>query len=394
MSDSEREYREPVTGVESVTPAALSERLDAGEDVTVLDVRNRDEVEAWSVDAAQVSNVPYMKWLSADVTDSVTDLAAEVTGDEPVVVICARGEASAYVASLLVREDVEAQNLAGGMHGWARVYEARDITAETGGATVRQYRRPSSGCLSYLVISGEEAAVVDPLRTFSDRYVADAVEHGADLVVAVDTHVHADHVSGVRALRDTVDAAVVLPADAVVRGLTFDATLVENGDTVTVGDVVLEAVHAPGHTSEMMAFRLEDLLLTGDALFVGGVPRLDLEAGDAGAPELARALHDTLTSRFGVLPDAVTVAPGHYGSEAERRADGTYAAMLGELRERLPVFWMDADGFVERILKDAPPRPANYERIVDVNLGQLTVNDEEAFELELGPNNCAAQTTD
>ncbi|MFB6172643.1 MAG: MBL fold metallo-hydrolase [Haloarculaceae archaeon] len=377
-----------------MTPAALSARLDAGEDVTVLDVRDRAEVDAWHVDAPRLANVPYAKWLAADVRGSVADLAAEVEDAAPVVVVCARGQASAYVASLLVREGVEARTLAGGMRGWARLYQATELDVDADGATVLQYRRPSSGCLAYLVVSGEAAAVVDPLRAFADRYVADAAERGADLVAAVDTHVHADHVSGVRALRDAAGATVVLPAGATERGLAFEATLLADGGSVQVGDVALEAVHAPGHTSEMTALRLGDLLLTGDALFLRSVPRPDLEAGDAGVPDLARRLHATLTERFRVLPDAVAVAPGHYASEAERGPDGTYAATLGEARARLPVFEADADAFVEHVLDDAPPRPANFETVVAVNLGRESVGDDAAFELELGPNNCAASAAD
>jgi len=408
MSDSE-EYREPVTEVASVAPAALARRLGAGEDVAVLDVRNRDEVEAWHVDAPRFTTIPYMKWLSADVTDAVADLAADVDGlggDDPIVVVCARGEASAYVASLLEREGYVARNLASGMRGWARVYEAREVDADAGNATLVQYRRPSSGCLSYLVVGDGSAAVVDPLRAFADRYVADAEERGVDLTHAIDTHVHADHVSGVRDVRDAAGAEAVLPAGATERGLAVDATLLADGDALAVDDATLEAIHAPGHTSELTALRVGDVLLTGDALFLRSVPRPDLEgaadAGDASdgsraadaTESLARRLHETLTERFGPLPDHLTVAPGHHGDAAERAPDGAYTASLGTVRDRIDAFGMDREAFVEWLLADMPPQPANYETIVAANLGCERVDEETAFELELGPNNCTAAPAD
>jgi hypothetical protein len=86
------------------------------------------------------------------------------------------------------------------------------------------------------------------------------------------------------------------------------------------------------------------------------------------------------------------VAPGHYGEAAAPRADGTYTARLGDLRERLSAFDVDADAdaFAERVLDGVGPRPANFERIVAINLGRETADEDDAFELELGPNNCAA----
>jgi len=82
------------------------------------------------------------------------------------------------------------------MNGWARIYEAVEVTRYDGPGTLLQYQRPSSGCLGYLLYDGGEAAVVDPLRAFTGRYLADADDLGVDLKYAIDTHVHADHISG------------------------------------------------------------------------------------------------------------------------------------------------------------------------------------------------------
>jgi glyoxylase-like metal-dependent hydrolase (beta-lactamase superfamily II)/rhodanese-related sulfurtransferase len=378
----------------ALSPEELRARLRAHAPVTILDVRNRDEAAAWQITGPTVSTIhhPYVDFVQAGVRGTVADLAADLDLAEPVVVICARGEASDRVAGLLRDVGVDARNLTDGMRGWARVYEAAPVTTarlDAGETTVLQYQRPSSGCLAYLVVSEGEAAVIDPLRTFAERYATDANALGARIRYAVDTHVHADHVSGVREVADLTGAAVALPAGARDRGLAFDARLVDDGDTLPVGDATLQAFSAPGHTHEMTAFRLADVLFSGDALFLDSVARPDLEEGDAGAPAAARRLYRTLTERFARLPDETVVAPAHYGDATPVADDGTYTASLGSLRARLAALSMDEEAFVAHVLGDVPPRPANYEEIIDINLGTRSANDEAAFDLELGPNNCA-----
>ncbi|MFC6730172.1 MBL fold metallo-hydrolase, partial [Natronoarchaeum mannanilyticum] len=268
-----------------MSPERLHERIDRGESISVLDVRDRDEFEAWRIDGPGVdaAQIPEMRFVQADIQGTTAELVADL--DEPIVAVCARGKASDEIAGQLRDAGVDAVNLAEGMNGWARVYVRRELDADAAGADVYQYRRPASGCLSYLIASDGEAAVIDPLRAFADRYVEDAQEQGAELVAAVDTHVHADHVSGVRALADAEDAELRLPAGAEERGLAFDADLYDDGDRIGVGDVELEAMHAPGHTSELCVLRLGDVLFSADTLFLGGVGRPDLERAAPRAAE-------------------------------------------------------------------------------------------------------------
>lgn len=116
------------------------------------------------------------------------------------------------------------------------------------------------------------------------------------------------------------------------------------------------------------------MLLAGDSVFLESVARLDLEADAEETRELAETL----------------LAPGHYADVDECAADDSYTAPLGSVLDRLPALELDRETFVDRICADIPPRPANVERIVTVNLGAETVDEDTAFELELGPNNCAA----
>jgi glyoxylase-like metal-dependent hydrolase (beta-lactamase superfamily II) len=277
------------------------------------------------------------------------------------------------------------------MRGWADLYEYAELDVDTD-ATVAQYHRPSSGCLGYLVADGDEAVVVDPLLAFVDTYEQDARALGTDLVGAVDTHIHADHVSGVRELSARGTAGMLSDA-AVARGAAFDPDrTLADGDTITVGETTIEALHTPGHTSGMTSLLVDGrVLLTGDGLFVDSVARPDLEDGADGAPEAARQLYDTVQGIL-ALDDEIVVAPAHASDGTPQRPDGTYTATIETIRERLPLLAADREAFVDGVLADMPPRPANYETIIDTNLGRAETSRGNALTMELGPNNCAASS--
>lgn len=391
MSDTE--FPTSDVDVEAIDPETLKEDIDADEEFVLLDTRVPDEVETWAIDggeSVELVNVPYFEFLAGEPDEEVFEQLPE---DEQIVAVCAKGQSSEFVAGELVERGYDANHLEDGMKGWARVYEYVELdTDEDTDLTVAQYQRPASGCLSYLVVSGEEAAVIDPLRAFADTYVQDARMLGAELTYAIDTHVHADHVSGVRELANETGTEAVVPQGSADRGIDFDApvTTVEDGDTLALGDTDVEVLATPGHTTGMTSYRVEKTLFTGDGLFTESVARPDLEDEDA-AREAAGVLYDSLQKVL-ELPDETTIAPAHASDCSEPAADGTYTTTLGDLTESMQVLSMDREEFIEFVVEDLPPRPANFEDIIATNLGQKAMDDEEAFEIELGPNNCAASS--
>jgi len=391
MDADEIGFPTPESAVESITPEALKAQIDQGESVTVLDARMETEYEEWRVDGAHVEsiNVPYFEFLDREIDDAVLD---RIPADEHVTVLCAKGGASEYVAGALADRGYDVDHLEDGMNGWASIYESHEVTGYEGRGTLLQYQRPSSGCLGYMVYDGGEAAIIDPLRAFTDRYLADADELGVELTYAFDTHIHADHISGLRELAGA-GVEAVLPAAAADRGVTYTerVTLTDDGDEFTVGEATIETVFTPGHTTGMTSYLVDDsLLATGDGLFIESVARPDLEDGDEGAPEAARVLYDSLQYRVLEQDDETLIGGAHYSDADEPADDGTYTAPLGDLEARMDALLMDEDAFVDTVLADLPPRPANYVEIIETNLGLQEPDDEEAFTLELGPNNCAA----
>ncbi|XVH31247.1 MBL fold metallo-hydrolase [Haloferacaceae archaeon DSL9] len=374
--------------IDAIAPEELKARIDGSEDVFLLDTRSADDFEEWRIDgfAVDAVNYPYFELLDglpAALLDALPD-------EQPITVVCAKGGSSEMVAESLAAAGYDVDHLEGGMKGWARIYEYAELDVDID-ATIAQYRRPSSGCLAYLVVSDGEAAVIDPLRAFTAEYVQDLRALGAELVYALDTHIHADHISGIRALAAETNATAVLPAAAAARGVDYDRPYetVADGDTLVVGDVEIEVLHAPGHTTGMTAYKVGSVLFTGDGLFTESIARPDLEDPEA-ARDAARTLYESLSETILPLPDETVVAPAHFSDAATPNDDGTYTAALGELKSGMAALSMDEDAFVEFIVSDMPPQPANYEAIIDANLGRETPDDETAFELELGPNNCAA----
>jgi glyoxylase-like metal-dependent hydrolase (beta-lactamase superfamily II) len=385
------DFPTPDVEVESLSPTELKARIDDGEDVTILDTRNSSDFEEWQITGPNVEavNIPYFEFLGEDVDE---ELLSQVPEGDPLVVLCAKGGSSEYVAGELIEAGRDVVHLEEGMNGWARIYERFEVTGYNGPGTLYQYQRPSSGCLGYLLVEGDEAAVVDPLRAFTDRYLADADELDVDLTYALDTHVHADHISGVRDLNDE-GVTGVIPENAVPRGVTYadDVETAADGDEFVIGEATIETVYTPGHTSGMTSYLLGDsLLATGDGLFVESVARPDLEEGDEGAPDAASQLYETLQERVLTLDEDILVGGAHFSDAAAPADDGTYTAPLGDLVDRMDALTADEETFVETVLADMPPRPANYQDIIATNLGQRDTDDEEAFTLELGPNNCAA----
>jgi len=379
---------------EQLTAREFAERLDdEAPSPTIIDTRPEDSYASWHVPGAV--NLPFGPAETLD-DEQAAQVAALSDGDG-IVTICGKGATSTTLAAELDangHDDVSV--VKGGMRDWNALYEQARIET-TGDAAIVQFQRRGKGCLSYLVGDPDagEAVVVDPTR-HTEQYVVAAAEHDVDIVGVLDTHVHADHVSGGRDLADRLDVPYYLGARAEERDLDVAFTAIADGDTLPVGRLEIEAHAAPGHTSELVAYRVDDALLTGDALFLDSVGRTELEFGEAAAERGAcmayETLHDVLLDR----PDDTTILPGHVtvtddGRFAHDEPGSPVAASLAAVRDHLDLASLDEDEFVERMVENLPEKPDNYETVIAVNSGAEQVDSSrEGAKLETGANNCAA----
>jgi glyoxylase-like metal-dependent hydrolase (beta-lactamase superfamily II) len=240
---------------------------------------------------------------------------------------------------------------------------------------LRPYLYAGTACASYLFgcLTERKLAVVDPHEQFVDVYLEEAERAAAPIVAVFETHVQADHVSGLPALVDATGATAYLPARA---GAEFEHTALEDGEEVALGKTIVRALATPGHAPAHNAYVVADLrrgdsepwlVFTGDSLLVGDVGRPDLHA--EGRPEvLARQLYGSLQRLF-ELPDGVLVLPSHYGgSVCGRSLSGNPFSTIGfERRHNHAVAAADADTFVRELLVDVPPPPADRAAIVSAN---------------------------
>jgi hydroxyacylglutathione hydrolase len=238
---------------------------------------------------------------------------------------------------------------------------------------LRPFLYAPTSCASYLFgcTTHRRLAVIDPHEDLVDEYHAAAEAIGSPIVAALETHVQADHVSGMPGLV-AAGATAYLPAGADV---TFPHVGLADGERVELGNTLVTAVatpgHAPAHATYVVADRRRGdeepwLAFTGDALLVGDVGRPDLHAG--GDPEpLARALHASVR-RLLELPDGVLLLPSHYGgSVCGRGLSGNPFSTVGFERAHNRALALDEESFVADALRDLPPAPADQEEIVAAN---------------------------
>lgn len=241
----------------------------------------------------------------------------------------------------------------------------------------RQFLNDDTACASYLFgcKSKEQLAVVDPHVDLVDAYVAAAEAQGVPIAAVLETHVQADHVSGLPGLLERTGAVAYLPEGADVE---FDHRPLADGEVLTLGNTGVLAIATPGHAQAHHSYVVTDhtrgdepwFVLTGDALLVGDAGRPDLHAhGSGSVEEMARELYRSLTQKLLALPDDLLLYPAHYsGSVCGRGLSANPASTIGFERRHNKALQFDSeDAFVAALVKDIPPVPPQQAEIVAAN---------------------------
>jgi len=241
----------------------------------------------------------------------------------------------------------------------------------------RQLLNDDTACASYLLgcKTHSRLAVVDPHVDLVDEYIRIADGQGIPIVAVLETHVQADHVSGLPELVARTGATPYLPEGANVE---FEHQPIADGQVIALGNTELQAIATPGHAAAHHAYVVTDrtrsdepwLVLTGDALLVGDAGRPDLHAhGEQTAEDMARTLYRSLTERLLALPDDLALYPAHYsGSVCGRGLSANPISTIGfERRHNRALQFDSEDAFVEALLRDIPPAPEQQQAIVAAN---------------------------
>lgn len=354
--------------------------LERGEPVTVLDVRPEDQRVEWQIPGS----IHFDVYEALKAKDPSAMEEAYLPERLPMVTVCGAGNASVIAAEQLRSRGFEAYSLKGGMKAWSVAWNVAEISVPGTEAWIVQVRRTGKGCLSYLIGSDGEAAVVDAALD-PEVYLNLAYSQGWKVTRVLDTHIHADHLSRSRKLAELTGATLYLPKEAPV---SYPHSSIGDGQAIEIGRSRLEAICTPGHTKESTCYLLDGrVLFTGDTLFLSGVGRPDLEATPEQAKEKARALYRSLL-RLLDFPQETVVLPGH--TDGPVSFDGELiSASLAQIRSNIALLHEDEEAFVKKVAGRASPTPTNHELIVEFNRSG-EIPEEDSIELEAGANRCAA----
>jgi glyoxylase-like metal-dependent hydrolase (beta-lactamase superfamily II)/rhodanese-related sulfurtransferase len=390
-----------------IQPDDLKERVDSGEDIYILDVRTPEEYQSWRISYDRYQNPPLIP--VDQLFSPQTEALKQIPKHQEIVTVCSHGNRSMMAAKLLSRLGYNVKSVRGGMSGWNAVYDIAKIHTKSDSVRIWQVRRVSKGCIGYLVASRHDnnAIAIDPTCQIDSSYTKLARENRLRITKVVDTHMHADHVSGASTLAKSVSAGLYVSQleeykvniDHDDTGLANNSSSIEwirNGKKLEIGNgVELVAIHTPGHTNGSISFSLTDnssdekYLFTGDTLFVDGVGRPDLKED---SKELASMLHSTYYDIFNErqYADDTTILPGHFNVNTtslmhSKAVSDTLGTIRQEVIRSLP---SSKKEFVSALLHNTPPKPANYKTIVQINKGLMLCSRMQISELETGPNSC------
>ncbi|WP_144463495.1 MBL fold metallo-hydrolase [Siminovitchia fortis] len=373
--------------ISAMTSKEVTNKIIHNENLFILDVRNESDFQDWKIEGKNVEylNIPYFELL-----DGVEEILDKIPNDKEVLVVCAKEGSSVMVAEMLSEQGLDVSYLEGGMKTWSEHLEPVKIGDLKDGGEIYQFVRIGKGCLSYMVISGGEAAVIDATR-MADVFTEFALSKNANITHVLDTHLHADHISGGRMIAEQTNALYWLPPKDAGE-VTYAYQPLKDGNIITIGNTAIDiyALYSPGHTIGSTSFIVDEkYLLSGDILFVDSIGRPDL----AGlAEDWVGDLRETLYSRYKKLSEGLIVLPAHFMIIDELNEDGSVSEKLGTLfAENHGLNIESEEEFRKLVTENLPPQPNAYQEIRETNMGKINPDLEKQREMEIGPNRCAVR---
>ena len=404
--------------MKQINPSDLKKKIDNNEDVFILDVRTPQEYESWrlSYDRHRTPKLIPVDSLLAQ----GSHLIKEIPKDKEIITICAHGIRSMAAANFLNQLGYNVKSLSGGMAGWNKVYDVAQVPVPSQASfRIWQIRRVSKGCMGYMISSTQDkkAVVIDPSREIYESFLKVAEDNGLLIVKVIDTHQHADHVSGVTKLVKSIKTNTNQEIFAYFSsseeysgnentGL-YNIKYIGDRDVIEVGaNVKLKVIHTPGHTKGSMSLFIESstlnqdrdetegnivpyhyYLFTGDTLFIDGIGRPDLRDE---ARDFAGLLYETYHQKIDKLPPNTLILPAHFNAASITLKHGIpIYETIESLKKKIRLLSMNKEEFVSLVTETVPPKPMNYKTIISINKKMLPYDEVEIPDLEAGPNSCS-----
>jgi glyoxylase-like metal-dependent hydrolase (beta-lactamase superfamily II)/rhodanese-related sulfurtransferase len=362
----------PPSSVES--DSLWKEMQDSKDDLFLLDVRDADEFSDFKIPGSV--NMPLQDIFKEE-------NISKIPTNKKIVTICPHGNRSMVATFALAKNGIESRTLAGGLAGWSQVLNP--VTAVKQNPTVIQIEKIGKGCLSYLLISEDQAIVIDPLFP-AEKYQKIAIQNNATIITVIDTHQHADHLSSAWHLAKISNSACY---ESGLEQWNRDANFIKEGESIEFGQSKLRIIHTPGHTPGSLSYVVDEkYVFTGDILFVESIGRPDLRDK---AGEFAGKLYDSLHNKLLKLPPNIIVFPAHHG-QTVKSENGIFSTTI-EKASKHEILQLSKEEFVKKIIGMTPSRPMNYQKIIQINKGSLSITANEIPDLELGPNRCSVTGT-
>lgn len=361
----------------TINTNTLCNWLETSQPVSVVDIRSIAERMEWYIPGS-IHFDAYDKLKKND-TKALNGLHLDKA--IPVVTFCAGGRMSLVAARMLQAQGYNVFSLEGGMKGWSLAWNTAAIIFDK--FKVIQFRRTGKGCLSYLIISQNEAMVIDASLD-AEVYEKYILSEKAVLKYVAETHIHADHLSRSKQLAAKNNAPLFLP---IPNKVSFTFEPITDATVFQIGNISIKAIQTPGHTIESTSYLIDDkVLLTGDTLFVNGVGRPDLKADNDEAIQKSKLLYYSLQKLL-ALDENIIVLPAHTSQPVEFD-NKPIQTTIGSIKQNVAILQLNEEDFIKTIQQRIPPTPANYLAIVEKNI-KGDFSDINPVDLEAGANRCA-----
>lgn len=346
--------------------------------VKILDIRPQEHRDEWYIPESEHLDVYKQIEAGEDNIFDNTDLPTDI----PIILVCVEGLVSKDGADILQEKGYEAYSLKGGMKKWNFAYSVKLLEKPEQKLKIYQIRRVAKGCISYLIISGNQAAVIDASLN-PEVYITIANKNNSTIKYVMDTHTHADYVSRTRELANDSNAKHIFIDIAQV---DYEYIKIKDREKIYIGNSTIEIIYTPGHTLDSVSYLLDNkYIFTGDTLFVDGIGRPDLKANIEETIYKAGLLYDSIQTILS-LGDDVVISPSHY-SDSIAFKQPIIMNTIGKIVKNISILNLKKEEFTDAILDNIPLPPPNYDEIVEINK-RGEYNGIDISILEAGANRC------